>query len=171
MAVPFNIPEDQYEVEVIINQLQTLLTKLQAAVRRSRGANQQTPSSYQVAATSRVRSGASNRLRTHDEEAQQSSSTNFPELLNNLAWLAAASQGRHCFWTSSESSCCEETKISITATVNHGTVQDWNQDESSDEGGSTPGEGLLSKLLPSRVSAPLWTAMICFVGWHLFRAR
>ncbi|KAJ8930058.1 hypothetical protein NQ314_017223 [Rhamnusium bicolor] len=189
MAVPFNMPEDQNEVEVIINQLQSLLTKLQAAIRRSRVANPQNSSPSQ-AATSRVRSGTSNRVRTRDEEAPSTSisSANFPDLLNNLAWLAAASQDVASSSsqlpansvsrsprrrTSSESSCCEETKISITAIVNHGTIQDWNQIEGSDdsEPESVSADGLLSKFVPGPVSAPLWTAMICFVGWHLFRAR
>ncbi|KAJ8935375.1 hypothetical protein NQ318_022903 [Aromia moschata] len=52
--------------------------------------------------------------------------------------------------------------------MNNGTIQDWNQAEDSSEDNPSR-DGILSKLMPSRVSAPLWTAMICFVGWHLFR--
>ncbi|XP_018573717.1 uncharacterized protein LOC108912811 [Anoplophora glabripennis] len=184
MAVPFNMPEDQNEVEVIINQLQSLLTKLQAAVRRSRGPTIRT---NQTAVT-RVRSPASSRLRSRDESSATTSisSTNFPDLLNNIAWLAAASQDAASTSssltansvtrsprrrTSSESSNCKETKISITAIVNH--AQDWNQADGSpdSEPEQASGDGILSKFVPGPVSAPLWTAMICFVGWHLFRAR
>lgn len=51
MAVPFNIPEDHNEVEVIINQLQYLLTKLQAALRRSRRGNPQNQLSSHASTT------------------------------------------------------------------------------------------------------------------------
>lgn len=44
MAVPFNMPEDQNEVEVLLMQLQTLLNRLQVAVRRNQQLSQQQPS-------------------------------------------------------------------------------------------------------------------------------
>lgn len=211
MAVPFNIPEDHNEVEVIINQLQYLLTKLQAALRRSRRGNPQNQLSSH-ASTTRVRTNSSTRSRVREGSSVSSSassssssstttpttttassvpSANFPDILNNLAWLAAISQESidsssqqttHIrpsrSRTPSESSCCEESKISEAA-LSHGNVQDWNQEtdnevedeESSARTKNYSREGILSKIVPGPVSAPLWTAMICFVGWHIFRAR
>ncbi|CAH1961311.1 unnamed protein product [Acanthoscelides obtectus] len=200
MAVPFNMPEDHNEVEVIINQLQSLLVRLQDAVRRSRTA--------QTQSASRVRpAGARARTPRVEEAPISPMSTTLPELLNNLAWLAAISQESSTTTTagtqarparrrsSSESSCCDETKISLTAIVGQGPMQDWglvkvNLPKQTDNetpisieevDGLTPSvpgrksfsvDGILSKFVPNNpVSAPLWTAMICFVGWHLFRAR
>nr|CAI5844021.1 unnamed protein product [Callosobruchus analis] len=200
MAVPFNMPEDHNEVEVIISQLQSLLVRLQDAVRRSRTA--------QIQSASRVRpAGARTRVPRAEETPISPTSTTLPELLNNLAWLAAISQESSTTTTagtqvrsvrrrsSSESSCCDETKISLTAIVGQGPIQDWglakvNLPKHTDNeapvsieevdglASSLPQQklftvdGILSKFVPNNpVSAPLWTAMICFVGWHLFRAR
>lgn len=74
--------------------------------------------------------------------ANRAPSSNIPELLNNLAMIAAATNDAVVASTSqqnytasnrsprrrnsSESSNCEETKISITAVVNH-SVGHWNQ--------------------------------------------
>lgn len=88
--------------------------------------------------------GSPRSTRAHDEATSNSSSisTNIPDLLNNLAWLAAVSQGTAVSSsqlttvsivrtprrrTSSESSSCEETKITTTAAVTHGPNQVWNQ--------------------------------------------
>lgn len=43
MAVPFNIPEDRSEVEVLLIQLQTILNKLQATVRQNHQLAHQQP--------------------------------------------------------------------------------------------------------------------------------
>ncbi|XP_056645453.1 uncharacterized protein LOC130898211 isoform X2 [Diorhabda carinulata] len=196
MAIPFNMPEDHNEVEVIITQLQYLLTKLQAALRRSRATNAQTRLSSHNSNT-RVRTNSSNRSRVTEglpssSSSSESPSSNLPDLLNSLAWLAAASQDAidtpqitptsirilrpMRIRTTSESSCCDENKLTETNSVGPGNVQEWNQetDEQSSESVSNKDysrEGILSKIVPGPVSAPFWTAMICFVGWQIFRAR
>nr|XP_023021532.1 uncharacterized protein LOC111509908 [Leptinotarsa decemlineata]XP_023021533.1 uncharacterized protein LOC111509908 [Leptinotarsa decemlineata] len=191
MAVPFVMPEDENEVEVIIIQLQSLLTKLQAALRRSRG-----PPPPRTSLPTRNRTSAgSSRSPTQDQGTSTSASapsTQIPDLLNNLALLAAASQeivqsnqpegapqvaASATFRstrrrTNSESSCCEESKVSIT-TANRNGVQDWNQvnEPEISSAKTLSSESIFSKFVPGPVSAPLWTAMICFVGWHLFGTR
>lgn len=37
--------------------------------------------------------------------------------------------------------------------------------------GEATSESLLSKLVPTSVTGPIWTAVICVVGWHLLRTR
>ncbi|KAJ8935376.1 hypothetical protein NQ318_022904 [Aromia moschata] len=91
-GVPFNIPQDQNSVEIISKSFAgTLhLPNFRQLLRGWWGANLQN-----LAPQSRVRSGASSRVRIRDEEhpsTSTSSSTSFPELFNNLAWLAAGSQ-------------------------------------------------------------------------------
>uniref|UniRef100_A0A6P7GMC8 Uncharacterized protein LOC114344428 n=1 Tax=Diabrotica virgifera virgifera TaxID=50390 RepID=A0A6P7GMC8_DIAVI len=203
MAIPFNLPGEQTEVEVIITQLQYLLMKLQDAIRRSGATNSSYPV-FSISTRTRVRTNSSNRARGREQSsvsspetpstsASPSANANLPELLNNLAWLAVLTQEavdnnsqqttamavprptRNR--TSSESSCCQETKSDETTASNSGSVQAWNQEtdnEQSSEDGSDKSysrQGILSRLIPGPVSAPLFTAMICFVGWHIFRAR
>ncbi|XP_072402271.1 uncharacterized protein [Diabrotica undecimpunctata] len=201
MAIPFNLPEEQNEVEVIITQLQYLLMKLQDAIRRSRATNSSYPV-FSISTRTRVRTNSSNRARVREESSASSPATpstsaspsaNLPELLNNLAWLAVLTQeavGNNSQQTtamavprpirnrtSSESSCCQETKSDETTASNSGSVPAWNQETDNEQSSedesdkSYSRQGILSRLIPGPVSAPLWTAMICFVGWHIFRAR
>ncbi|XP_060516119.1 uncharacterized protein LOC132695706 isoform X2 [Cylas formicarius] len=184
MAVPFHIPEDQNEVEVILIQLQTLLNRLQIAVRQNRQSS--TPSTPSTA--NRARIATPNRVRVRDPSSGASTSTApnaphnlLPDLLNNLARLASANGNVASLTaipananrslrrrTNSESSNCDETKISITAIVKHGHIQDWNQVDVI-ERKNLESESILSKLMPTVSSCSLMTAMICFVGWHIFR--
>nr|CAH7741588.1 unnamed protein product [Callosobruchus chinensis] len=104
MAVPFNMPEDHNEVEVIINQLQSLLVRLQDAVRRSRTAQIQSASRELL-----------NNLAWLAAISQESSAT------TTSGTQVRPARRR----SSSESSCCDETKISLTAIVGQGPIQDW----------------------------------------------
>ncbi|ENN74171.1 uncharacterized protein LOC109541144 [Dendroctonus ponderosae] len=192
MAVPFNIPEDQSEVEVLLIQLQTILNKLQATVRQNHQLAQQPTAS--IPSGSRVRYSPDDRVRSREvlqsvERITPVPQNVLPDLLSNLSWLAdssneassssspltamsARSRRRR---TASESSNPDETKISVTAIVTTDfCAQDWNEKNCVDSGTSNviPADGLFSKLIPGPVSScSLMTAMICFVGWHIFRAR
>ncbi|XP_050314419.1 uncharacterized protein LOC126748920 [Anthonomus grandis grandis] len=188
MAVPFNMPEDQNEVEVLLLQLQTLINKLQVAVRR----NQQQSSNSVANNNSRVRS--TSRARSRDSPSTSSNdvpvnSPMFPDLLTHLSMMAGSSTDSTSSpltaisvrpprqRTSSTSSNNDETKISITAIVKHDFyAHDCNKIESLDSSAEpttlSTSEGIFSKLTPASVSScSLMTAMICFVGWHIFRAR
>ncbi|XP_017785459.1 PREDICTED: uncharacterized protein LOC108568729 [Nicrophorus vespilloides] len=77
--------------------------------------------------------------------------------------------------TTSESSCCKVPKI-----ANMQTPIDQPQDYSEDDDPSSQrpktrtacdGDGLLSTLVPSPIKTSIWTAVICAVGWYMFRAR
>ncbi|CAH0561874.1 unnamed protein product [Brassicogethes aeneus] len=185
MAVPFNMPEDHNEVDVYINQLQSLLTQLQIAVRQSRGIN---PPVLFSSAVTRVRNVSANR-RIVVEETDGHDALTADESANNLEWLSsmiqeniqesgARSNSRFCD--------CDETKINITTIVNAGSGQDWAQigvalRKIADDltpvitredflSPSRSKESLLSKL-PDTITCSIWTAMLGCVGWHIFRAR
>ncbi|XP_030755961.1 uncharacterized protein LOC115882198 [Sitophilus oryzae] len=194
MAVPFTMPDDQNEVEVLLIQLQALLTKLQIAARKHRLRSQQAQSNGSAAVATltttaplRVRGSSINRQRSESSEtaASPAQTTNaIPDLISNLSWLASShneTQAASALTampvrsprrrrTNSESSNCDKTTKTTTTDLS----QDWNKvncdDDGDDEGGSS--DGLLSKIMPATVSScSFMTAMICFVGWHIFCGR
>ncbi|CAG9759612.1 unnamed protein product [Ceutorhynchus assimilis] len=194
MAVPFNMPEDQNEVEVLLMQLQTLLNKLQIAVRKNQQLTQQQLSVLPASSTSSTPSNSrvrhsSNNVNNNQPQPSSSHATPPPDLLTSLSWLAGTAAGTSTSAspltaisirsprrrTISETSNTDETKISITAIVKHDyCAQDFNKIDCVDSEISReiPTDGLLSKIMPASVSScSLMTAMICFVGWHIFRAR
>ncbi|XP_066158151.1 uncharacterized protein [Euwallacea fornicatus] len=207
MAVPFHLPEDQNEVEVLVVQLQTLLSRLQVAVCRSQQLSQQQQQQQQQPSSSsnslllhfsRARhflglghsSSSTTRPRNDEsltlEPSARTAQNALPDLLMNLSSLTdngasgspspltdtlLRSPRRR---TTSESSSPDETKISITAIVKQAVAQDWNKLDCVDVEEIDPMEtdGIFSKLMPASVSScSLMTAMICFVGWHIFRGR
>ncbi|KAF7270649.1 uncharacterized protein LOC143197391 [Rhynchophorus ferrugineus] len=195
MAVPFIIPDDQNDSQVILVQLQTLISRLQMIIH-----NQQQQQQLSVNASSnsynnsRVRSSSTTRQRTRDSSETSSTTpnqNNLSEVISNLSLfaLSAGDQQSSSTYTAipvrsprtrgcSESSNCDVTKTATKTTFD----QDWNKmncnngddddDDDDDENKEASSVGLLSKLTPASVSScSLMTAVICFVGWHIFRGR
>lgn len=184
MAVPFNLPEESNEVEVVLNQLQVLVNKLQITIGRYQQLTQQASSSTtsSTSCNSRVRHPSSSRLRImNGQEVQtaQSAQIVLPDLLAHL-WLNNTTSGTTTVSSVRSSQRCatahsSNPEISNTAikkpTYN---AQDWSKMDCTNfkKPDLTQPEGILSKLMPTSVSScSLMTAMICFVGWHIFRGR
>ncbi|XP_019872614.1 uncharacterized protein LOC109600879 [Aethina tumida] len=192
MAVPFNMPEDHNEVDVIVNQLQSLLTQLQASVRES----QRSTRTRNPPGSTRHRVRFASGTRDRDPERQEETDGDGRPSHEHLADLMVC---RHDVPSASTQltaspirrrttrfqTDCDETKINITTIVDTGSQQDWAQigitlrNIADDINPVTFREvvlfpttkrGLLSKL-PDALTCTIWTAMLGCVGWHLFRSR
>ncbi|KAL1493105.1 hypothetical protein ABEB36_011231 [Hypothenemus hampei] len=191
MAVPFNMPEDQTDVEVIIHQLQALLNKLKVAARAPPQMQATTSSSSSIPSGSRARHTSRERQPDVITQSLESISRNtLPDLLSNMSSLNCAPSGAAATISSPFSAISlrsprqrttskflnsDETKICITTVINRNYyTHEWIKIDNveNEESGATEVNGLFSKIISGSIqSCSLMTAMICFVGWHIFRAR
>ncbi|KAF2880729.1 hypothetical protein ILUMI_25441 [Ignelater luminosus] len=192
MAIPFLVEDDSEYEEALLQQLYSdLFHTIQQIelIQRSRRAQ------HQISPRVRTTPSAGTSRRNREVPGDPLDSENLaPEPVVNLALalspagsqndldailrpqnLSTPTRRRRRRRTRSEPSCCEENKpvkVSVSVEV---TNKEWNQQEKSSQSSpdkqSCGSESLLSKLVPAPFSGPLWTAVICVVGWHLLRTR
>lgn len=189
MAIPFTVEDDSDYEEIVLQQLfSDLCQTLQQIAEIQRSRRTQNLNINRV--HSSVSTNSTRRPREHGQPSEFSE-TLFNSVVN-LALSPAGSQNEletflqpetlslpvrrlHRRRSQSEPPFCEEVKpvkVSVSVEV---TNKDWIQQEQPPESSTKKkwrgSENLLSKLVPAPFSAPLWTAVICMVGWHLLRTR
>ncbi|KAF5276935.1 hypothetical protein FQR65_LT03943 [Abscondita terminalis] len=184
MAVPFTVEDESDNYEIVLQQLfSDLRQTLQQIVDMQR--LRRTQNLLATTRATSIRRPREHGTQTEFSEALFNSTVNLAlspagaqnglEMLLQLESLFLPVRRLHRRRSQSEPPFCKEVKpVKVSVSVEVGN-KDWIQQEQSTETSTKKkwcgSENLLSKLVPAPFSGPLWTAVICVVGWHLLRTR